>query len=37
VHFFLGVYFFAAAAMDRTLTGIPLFASRPVDYLFRDF
>lgn len=36
-HFFLGIYFFTAAAMGRTSTGIPSAATRPVDYLFRDF
>ena len=36
-HTFLAMYFFAAAAAGRTLTGIPDAASHPVDFLFRDF
>jgi hypothetical protein len=36
-HFFLGIYFFVVAGMDKTINGIPDPARRPVDYVFRDF
>jgi hypothetical protein len=34
---FLGVYMFVAAAMGKTEHGAPSAASRPVDFVFRDF
>lgn len=36
-HAVVSVYFFVAATMNRTETGVPRVAVRPVDFFFRDF
>ena len=37
LHAAVSVYFFVAAATNRTETGVPRIAVRPLDFFFRDF